>query len=239
MKNEIGNTYNRLTVIKRGPNDKQGNAQWYCKCSCGNPELILARGYALRNGSKKSCGCLHIETARAQGNANRKTNKYDLTGSYGIGYTLKGEKFYFDLEDYDLIKDYCWHITAQGYLACKRKENILMHRLIMNAPSTMEVDHINHNTVDNRKQNLRICATYQNAMNKGASNISTSGVRGVYWYSQQQKWSAEIIVQHKKYFLGLFDNIEDAIKIRKQAEEKMYKEFQYKEGSDVAYDKES
>lgn len=232
IKNEIGNTYNKLTVIKRGPNDAQGNAQWYCQCSCGNPNLVLARGYALRNGKKKSCGCLHKETAQKQGNNNRKNNKYDLTGEYGIGYTLKNEKFYFDLEDYNKIKDYCWHITQQGYLCYKRDKAILMHRLIMDAQPKEEVDHINHNTVDNRKSNLRICSSSQNKMNQGASSVSTSGVRGVYWYNNAQKWSAEIVINKQKIFLGLFDNIEDAIKVRKEAEIKYFKEFRYKEGSD-------
>ena len=41
-------------------------------------------------------------------------NVYDLSGEYGIGYTLKGEPFWFDLEDYDLIKDYCWHYTQKN-----------------------------------------------------------------------------------------------------------------------------
>ena len=38
-----------------------------------------------------------------------KTNKYDLSGEYGIGYDSNGQKFYFDLEDYDKIKNYCWY----------------------------------------------------------------------------------------------------------------------------------
>ena len=46
----------------------------------------------------------------------KKYNTYDLTGEYGIGYTSKDEEFYFDLEDYDKIKDYCWRITMQGYV---------------------------------------------------------------------------------------------------------------------------
>ncbi len=236
MKDETNNIYNRLTVIKRGPNDNQGNAQWWCQCSCGNPNLILARGYALRNGTKKSCGCLKIEKAKQQGISNRQTNKYDLTNDYGIGYTNKGKPFYFDLEDYDLIKDYCWYLSAQGYLVCKRQENILMHRLIMGAQPKEEVDHINHNTVDNRKQNLRICSSSQNHMNRGASCITSSGIRGVYWYNNQQKWSAEIIVNKQKIYLGLFNSIEEAAKIREQAEIKYYKNFRYNERSDVAYE---
>ena len=52
-------------------------------------------------------------------------NVYDLSGEYGIGYTLKGEEFYFDLEDYDKIKDYCWHINKK-YVCTKYKNNRIM-----------------------------------------------------------------------------------------------------------------
>lgn len=233
--NEVGKTYNRLTVVERGPNGSGGCARWYCKCSCGNPELVLVLGSSLRSGKTKSCGCLHREAAQKQGLANRKNNKYDLTGEYGIGYTSKGEEFYFDLEDYDLIKDYCWYLSAQNYIVCRRKTNTLLHRLIMNAQPGEEVDHINHNTVDNRKENLRICSSSQNKMNKGPSKISTSGIRGVYWYSNQQKWSAELVYNGQKIFLGLFDSKEEAARVRKEAEKIYYKEFQYK-GGDAAYD---
>ena len=65
-----------------------------------------------------------------------------------IGYTLKEEPFYFDLEDYNLIKDYCWHIDKNGYVVCKRDKTIFMHRLVMAAPSDMVVDHIYHNKND-------------------------------------------------------------------------------------------
>lgn len=232
VKDETGNKYGRLTVISRGENDKQGNAMWYCKCDCGNPNLYLARGYGLRNGHIKSCGCLHVETARKQGTSNKKTNKYDLTGEYGIGYTSKGEPFYFDLEDYDIIKDYCWHINKSGYVVCKRDKLISMHRLVMQAPDNVLVDHIYHKTNDNRKSQLRLCTNSENQMNRKCSN-SSSGICGVYWYAAQQKWSAEIGINGEKIFLGLYNDINQAIQARKQAEEKYFKEFAYKEEGDI------
>lgn len=55
VKNLIGQTFNQLTVIKRGPNDKGLNAQWWCKCSCG--KNVLVRGFNLKSGGTISCGC--------------------------------------------------------------------------------------------------------------------------------------------------------------------------------------
>ena len=47
----------------------------------------------------------------------KKENKYDLSGKYGIGYTYKGDEFYFDLDDYTLIKEHCWCIDHEGYVS--------------------------------------------------------------------------------------------------------------------------
>lgn len=98
----------------------------------------------------------------------------------------------------------------------------------MNAPDGALVDHIYHNKIDNRKSELRLCSYSENAMNRSVSN-SSSGICGVYWYSREQKWSAEIQVNNEKIKLGLYDDIEKAKEIRKEAEEKYFKEFVYKE----------
>jgi hypothetical protein len=99
-----------------------------------------------------------------------KQSTYDLSNEYGIGYTdITNEKFIFDLEDYNKIKDYCWRKSTNGYIVeyhyVNGKYKIhYMHRLIANAPKGMVVDHINHNKNDNRKSNLRICTQEQNAV---------------------------------------------------------------------------
>lgn len=57
-----GQKFNRLTVIDRAPNTKDGRAQWNCICDCGEKTIVL--GKSLRNGNTKSCGCLSKEKAR-------------------------------------------------------------------------------------------------------------------------------------------------------------------------------
>ena len=61
---------------------------------------------------------------------------------------------------------------------------IMMHKFIMNAPKGMCVDHINHNGLDNRRENLRICSYSQNAQNKRRRVDSRSGYKGVYEYPE-------------------------------------------------------
>lgn len=101
-------------------------------------------------------------------------NTYNLTGEYGIGYTTKGEEFYFDFEDYDNIKQYNWYIDSNGYVS-KSNPYIRMHRLVMNLfnPNIM-IDHIYHKKNDNRKSQLRIVTNRQNQMNKDISSQNST-----------------------------------------------------------------
>lgn len=158
-----------------------------------------------------------------------KGNKYDLeTYPYGVGYDSKGEKFYFSKEDFWLIKGYTWNVnTVSGYVL-NGKTGIRMHRLIMDATSDIEIDHINLNRADNRRENLRIATHQENNFNKTHNKNSTTKIKGVYWDKRLQKWYAKIHFNYKSIHLGVFDNLNDAIAARKNAEEKYFKEFNYK-----------
>lgn len=93
----------------------------------------------------------------------------------------------------------------------KKKHTILLHRLITNCPDHLQVDHINHNTLDNRDENLRIVTDGQNKQNKnGAYCNSKSGIRGVSWSKREGKWKAQIRVNFKDIHLGYFDDVEQA-----------------------------
>jgi len=217
--NLIGQKFGKLTVIKRVENYKWGSAQWLCNCDCGN-EFIVNSG-SLKYGTTKSCGCLHREILK-------KYNTYDLSGEYGIGYTTKGEEFYFDLEDYDLIKDYCWYKNIGGYIVNQEDKKITyMHRLVMNCPDDMEIDHEFHDEWDNRKEFLRIVTTSQNQMNRSLQSNNTSGVTGVYWSESCEKWRAQIKINQKQIYLGVFDNFDEAVEVRRQAELDYFGEYRY------------
>ena len=79
MINETGNIYGYLTVLERGPNDKNGKAQWMCKCKCGN--IICISGVALRSGHTKSCGCYQKEQTS-------KVSIKDITGQIIGNFTV-------------------------------------------------------------------------------------------------------------------------------------------------------
>lgn len=138
------------------------------------------------------------------------------------------EKGIIDLEDVEKIKEYKW-CYSHGYIGCDRL-GIRIHRFILDCNKNDVVDHINGNTLDNRKQNLRICSQQQNTMNN--SNIrsnNTSGYKGVTWDKSKNKWTAQITVNYKNIHLGRYDKIEDAIKARQKAEIKYFGEYRRKE----------
>lgn len=243
LKNLTGQRFGRLVVVERAENyvSPKGytKAQWLCKCDCGNEIVVISND--LVRGKTKSCGCLHDEmSGNRLSKLNKRRNVYDLSGEYGVGYDYKGREFYFDLEDYDLIKDYCWITANDGYIKATahyddeygndQKYTVLMHRLIMNPENNrVYVDHIcGENTKnDNRKYNLRLATPSQNNMNKKIQSNNTSGVAGVYWANSKSKWCACITVNKKKFHLGYYDNFEDAVKARKEAEEKYFGEYAY------------
>lgn len=225
-----GKKVGRLLVIERAPNKIYANGvsvvAWKCLCDCGKE--IITTGTRLRNGEALSCGCYNREVSSLR----REYNEYDLSGEYGIGYTKKGEKFLFDLEDYEKIKDYYWMLEKDGYARTVvykdgGKKSILMHRLIMDAKHGEKVDHIKHNNTDNRKSQLRIVNNSQNAMNSNLEIKTASGVRGVSYNTKKKKWVPTLKLNGKSLYLGVFNEMEDAIKARKEAEEKYFGEYSY------------
>lgn len=223
-KDEVGNKYGRLTVVSRAEDHVSPcgtkYAMWYCKCDCGNPELVAVLGASLRNGNTKSCGCYAKELANLR---LRKNNVYWEADDCIVGYCYNAKSFKIDAEDYELIKDYSWSVNKQGYVRtqdCETKEDILLHRLVTHCPEDLVVDHDNHITTDNRKQNLIICTQSDNMQNTNLRSNNKSGYKGISWDKTRNKWVAQLKVNKKLVLHKRFDTIEDAIVARKEAEEK-------------------
>lgn len=237
---EHGVPESRLTVIRQVEDyvrsDGRRESRWLCRCNCGNLAFVI--GTQLKSGGVKSCGCLLQENLRMPRYNIRKMNRYDLSGEYGIGYTDDNEEFWFDLADYEKIKDYCWRYNPDGYVVgydrrhCK---HIKLHRLVMDIEDPLiEVDHIihlprNEHKIDNRKQNLRIVNRSQNCMNTAIYKNNSSGYRGVSWHSRMQKWLARIQVDGKNIYLGSFTDKEEAHRIYEQAAKEYFGEYKYYE----------
>jgi hypothetical protein len=94
-------------------------------------------------------------------------------------------------------------------------------------PIGFQIDHINNIRSDNRITNLRLATSSQNHQNQKLSTRNTSGVKGVYWYKTRQRWKAELELNGKSYYLGLFAEHDKASAIAAvmQAREAMHGEF--------------
>jgi hypothetical protein len=139
-----------------------------------------------------------------------------------------------DTSDIDLVKDIKWHThkNRDGDLYCVSNKTGPIHRLIMNAPDNMVVDHINHNTLDNRKENLRVCTNQQNVTSCKTHKSNISGCKGVYWSKDKNKWTVQVTINNKTKYIGRYDDYETAVAARLDAESQYYGEFAY---NDIKY----
>jgi hypothetical protein len=109
-----------------------------------------------------------------------------------------------------------WDSSLQSYYATRnsatingKRHLIRMHQVIMNTPKGFHTDHIDHNTLNNTEENLRVCTSSQNAQNRSRYSSNTSGYKGVYHY--KKGWRAQIkAAGSKPQYLGTYKTPEEA-----------------------------
>jgi hypothetical protein len=112
-----------------------------------------------------------------------------------------------DDEDYERTWRHRWSLLGNKQFFYARNYKLgALHRYIMNCPVGMVVDHINHNGLDNRKENLRICTAAQNRMNSRVVKNKAILYKGVYRRGDSEKFRARIC----GVYLGSFDTAEEA-----------------------------
>lgn len=97
-----------------------------------------------------------------------------------------------------------------------------MHRVVMGAKKGQQVDHINRNKLDNRRENLRFCTVAQNQMN---SRPRRDVPKGVQWREDRKAWIVRIGLNYKNHWVGYFKNLNEAKDAYKQAVIKYHGEF--------------
>lgn len=124
--------------------------------------------------------------------------------------------------------DVAGDVNAHGYYRVTvNGKQYLSHRIVwdMLYPENKltkedEIDHIDHNPLNNLRTNLRKVDRKTNGRNVSKGPLNTSGVVGVYWRKREQKWLAQIKVNQKSLHVGYFDNFDEAVIARKAAEQK-------------------
>lgn len=157
-------------------------------------------------------------------------NNYWFSQDFKTGYGLlrTGEVFCFDAEDFDKISDRTWYrcnksANSQTYVG--DRTGFCIHRIIIDAPDGYEIDHINLNTLDNRKRNLRVCTHQQNQCNQPLQRNNKSGVTGVSYYAPRGKYRARIKLFQKELHLGYFDTFLEAVQARNVGVKLLFGEF--------------
>ena len=218
-KDLTGKFFNGIEVIEQAEDHISLNGRhrvrWKCRCVCGN--IFYKVETSIKKGT--SCGCIAKEKRKEPRPYRKKLNKYDLTGDYGIGWTSNTNKeFYFDLEDYDKIKEYTWREDERYVKTMINKKKLKLHQFL----GFDYYDHENRNCFDNRKNNLRKCDQADNAHNHSKAKNNTSGFIGVTFRKDIQKWESYIYLSKKRKNLGDYANKEEAIKARLEGELKYF-----------------
>ncbi|WP_456710733.1 HNH endonuclease [Bradyrhizobium sp. USDA 4452] len=95
----------------------------------------------------------------------------------------------------------------------------------MGDPPGFVIDHVNGDTLDNRRMNLRIATVEQNAKNRRLARNNTSGVTGVYWHRRDCRWTSCICLNASNRELGQFETFDEAVAARRAAEKVYFGEF--------------
>jgi len=158
-----------------------------------------------------------------------------------------GKVSLIDDEDFEKVNQFKWsffsHKTTPGYAGrsilvghrdlnkpkgdSKNQifKNVSLHRFILNAPEGCHIDHINGDTLDNRRSNLRIVNKSQNAMNSKLRKDNTSGHKGVNWNKIHRRWIARVKVGGKEIFSKSYKTFEEAVEGREKAVKKYHGEY--------------
>ncbi len=144
----------------------------------------------------------------------------------------RGYEAIIDAIDIPAVAGWNWHalvqpsvIYAARSISTPKRGLIYLHRAIMNAPSGMQVDHISGDSLDNRRENLRLATHAQNQRNKGLSVANKSGFKGVSWSNLIQKWVAYISSHGRERYLGAFTTPEAAHAAYCAASHQLHGEF--------------
>jgi len=141
----------------------------------------------------------------------------------------KGHFAFIDIEDIAIVNRLSWSVSDRGKLKYARcylnKKIVYLHRYLLDAPKGYDVDHINGDGLDNRRENLRLCTRSQNIANSRKLARGTSKYKGVCFDKEHRLWMARIKKDWKYIYLGRFANEANAAKAYDKKAVEIFGEF--------------
>lgn len=205
-----GQKFNRLTVLKRVFNESKGHARWECLCECGNTTIL--NGTIIKNGIVKSCGCLRSDTTTAIKTKHGKAK----TKEHVAWINMRARCYNPKRCDYP-------RYGGRGMRVCDTWNSDFVNFLndMGLAPSEhYSIDRIDVNG-DYEPANCKWSTEHEQSINRRTFKNNSTGQTGVI-KNRNGKFEARINVNNKRIQLGVFSKIEEAIRVRKEAEQKYW-----------------
>jgi len=144
----------------------------------------------------------------------------------------KGRVALVDDEDYERVAALKWYVAgSRRRIWYARRDfsgsSITMHRFILNCQPGQEVDHVNHDGLDNRRCNLRLCSHSENMANGRKRKGASSPYKGVCWHVRRKRWQAQVTYHGRQHHLGRFDSEEEAACAYNAKALELFGEFAY------------
>ena len=213
-----GQKINHWLVGKRVAN-VNGSITYECECDCELHTTRNVKARELVSGRSKSCG----KGGHRKGFYNKRFNTYEIEGNT-VKIFYKNYICLIDEEDLERVKCCHWfaHKDYQGDIRWESTKCGLLHRFVIQASPNVLVDHVNGDTNDNRKTNLRTATHSNNSCNVKISSNNSSGFTGV-----DINNDSYINYQGNRYKLGRYPTLKEAVYARYYAETLLHKNFSY------------
>lgn len=190
-----GQQFGHLVVLREDGKNKKGQYRWRCRCDCGKE--FTTDSSRLIGGHTKSCGCI-------RGRQRKYSASVYTIGDVGIHIVNEtGDYFWFSVCDLDYVLDYNWTISCGRASTIVDGKSVFFYRLVLGVTdSTVQIDHINRDTHDNRRENLRICSLADNNRNRWCE-------KG-YFKRKSGRFTASLTCNGRRIYLGTYDTEAEA-----------------------------
>jgi len=204
-----------------------------CVCKKCNKVFYVHDSKIKCGGKYCSCKCFQKATGGKKRNKNKEISIFD---DYALLPLTKNQMAIIDLEDVNEVIKFNWcasfNKSNNTYYAVRKNcekgpQQIRLGNFLLNYYGKDYVDHINHNTLDYRKSNLRRASYQGNSANSRKLKIGSSRYKGVSWDRSRSKWRVQIMLNRKNIFIGRFELEEEAAIAYNEKAKELFGEFAY------------